>query len=419
MSSTCFSARPDRGAGRPILRCWSICATIVAICMAATGLARADVPYNITALNVLPGSIDGLAFGLNNVGQVVGDSRLDRTGNVGRSRPVVWDYGGAPHELWSDQTVGGNLLGINNSGEIVGRYGSGSGIPLPGPGVPYGRAFYFSTATGRIDIGLAPTGNSKAAAINAAGQVAGTSETLDTVIINGTPMQQYIPHAFVWDKTNGIRAIGDLNGGDSFANAVNSYGQVVGYGDLANGHWGAFVWDATNGIRDLPTTPGQSSQAYAINDRGQVLGVDFGIGGVLWDLATGTETAVPNGDALNNLGQVVGSAYGGGAFLWYETGGTRLLSSLIPAGTGWQLDYAFAINDAGDIAGYGLLNGQIRGFLMTPVPEPASWLLFASAAAALISLRCLGRPFQIKRRPPQRRPIILTVTQGLKQSLTA
>jgi uncharacterized membrane protein len=142
----------------------------------------------------------------------------------------------------------------------------------------------------------------------------------------------------------------------------------------------------------LPTTPGLSSQAFAINDRGQVLGVDFGLGGVIWDLVTGTKQVVPDPAGLsgiNNLGQIVGSLSRDkdGAFIWDESLGKRFLSDLIPSGTGWELDYAFAINDAGDIVGYGDLNGQVRGFLMTPVPEPAAWSLFAAGALGLLACR--------------------------------
>jgi probable HAF family extracellular repeat protein len=42
------------------------------------------------------------------------------------------------------------------------------------------------------------------------------------------------------------------------------------------------------------------------------------------------------------------------------------LNSLIPAGSGWVLDGATAVNDAGQIAGYGTINGAAHAFLLTP-----------------------------------------------------
>ena len=49
------------------------------------------------------------------------------------------------------------------------------------------------------------------------------------------------------------------------------------------------------------------------------------------------------------------------------------LNDLLPAGSGWYLLDASAINNAGDIVGYGYNpDGQEHAFLMTPqsVPEP-------------------------------------------------
>ncbi len=44
------------------------------------------------------------------------------------------------------------------------------------------------------------------------------------------------------------------------------------------------------------------------------------------------------------------------------------LNSLIPAGSGWVLTRATAINDAGHIVGSGVIGGQVRAFLLTPDP---------------------------------------------------
>ena len=42
------------------------------------------------------------------------------------------------------------------------------------------------------------------------------------------------------------------------------------------------------------------------------------------------------------------------------------LNNLIPANSGWLLQQATAINDQGQIVGYGTLNGQSEAFLLTP-----------------------------------------------------
>lgn len=336
-----------------------------------TKVTFASVQYNVVALNALPGGLDTLAFGINETGQIVGDSRLNRSGNVGQSRPVVWDYTGAPHELWSDQSVGGSLIDINNHGEIVGRYGSGSDIPLPGPGVPYGRALYWSESTGRIDIGFESGGNSQAVAINDLGQVIGTSERLEIVNINGDIQPQFIPRPYIWDASSGIRDLGTLGGLGGFATGINESGQVTGYTELANGTTRGFIWDAANGIRELPTSPNSSSVATAINDFGQVLGYDFGVGAVIWDVMSGTSQPAYDGRDLNNSEQVVGGAIFDPT-IWNKTMGVQQLSALIPPDSNWQLEIAFAINETNAIAGYGAFNGGLRGFVMLPIPEPDS-----------------------------------------------
>jgi len=48
------------------------------------------------------------------------------------------------------------------------------------------------------------------------------------------------------------------------------------------------------------------------------------------------------------------------------------LNALLPSGSGWNLYAAEAINDQGQIVGYGLINGQenpVHAFLMTPGRE--------------------------------------------------
>jgi hypothetical protein len=42
------------------------------------------------------------------------------------------------------------------------------------------------------------------------------------------------------------------------------------------------------------------------------------------------------------------------------------LNSLIDPDLGWDLQWAFDINDRGQVAGYGVLDGKFRAFVMTP-----------------------------------------------------
>jgi hypothetical protein len=70
---------------------------------------------------------------------------------------------------------------------------------------------------------------------------------------------------------------------------------------------------------------------------------------------------------MNNHGQVVGrsSLVTGSRVLYpflYSGGHVANLNSLLPLNSGWILDDAISINDAGEIVGGGTHNGLSRGF---------------------------------------------------------
>jgi probable HAF family extracellular repeat protein len=90
-------------------------------------------------------------------------------------------------------------------------------------------------------------------------------------------------------------------------------------------------------MQDLGTLGGANSFAWGINESGQVVG---------------------EAQIVGNLGYH--------AFL-YKDGVMTDLNSLLPAGSGWELLRATRINAAVQITGYGILNGEIRGFLLTPI----------------------------------------------------
>jgi probable HAF family extracellular repeat protein len=102
----------------------------------------------------------------------------------------------------------------------------------------------------------------------------------------------------------------------------------------------------------------------------------------LTDLGTlGGSTSI--GQGINASGQVTGYAYTTGnashAFLYDIVHGMVDLNSLITPSSGWVLNGGWAINDVGQIAGYGTIGGETHAFLLTPVPvpEPSSLVLAA------------------------------------------
>ncbi len=73
---------------------------------------------------------------------------------------------------------------------------------------------------------------------------------------------------------------------------------------------------------------------------------------------------------INNRGEVVGFSFpgplgGGRAIVWVDKVPVDL-NTLIPAGSPSYLQFASSINDAGEIVGWGTINGDVHAFLATP-----------------------------------------------------
>ena len=99
------------------------------------------------------------------------------------------------------------------------------------------------------------------------------------------------------------------------------------------------------------------------------------------------------GYGINASGQIVGdspTAFSSvHAFLYTAANGMVDLNTLVPSGTGWSLDYAYSINDAGQITGSGTKTTcgpntcvfLTHAFVLTPPPPPMGALISGTAVA--------------------------------------
>jgi len=342
-----------------------------------TGIVPPPI-YDVVELASL-GAPYTVPVAINNSGQIVGYSANES----GYYQAAFWSsHSSGPVNLGDLGGNQGEALGINDSGQIVGQTWRADGQR---------RATFWTNSGSRpLDLGTFPGGvYSSASGINGTGHIAGSAHG------NILDVGAYFDAAFWSDSSSSPLRLDRSFHNVFHANAISDGDLIVGDAlDLdegAAGRYHAAIWGAgccATRLDDL----GGTSGALGVNASGLIIGSahgpeDYETFAVVWGLGGGpsvlnslTPTFGHTSDSalgINASGQIVGSShlgfprYGIRAALWPSPADPPIdLNDVIPSNSGWVLQFANAINDSGEIVGYGTFGGVLseqRAFALVPV----------------------------------------------------
>lgn len=323
-------------------------AGVVLLTLTSNGAAKI---YRVTDLGSLLGGYT-IPQAINNKGQIVGSNYTPASdtghaflwengvmtdlGTLGGEWSAAWDindngvivgdYGGSTGNFGFVGTAGGGSLstldqlsdarGINNAGVIVGTIISGGN-----PAILDGGGLTVLPVSGGAN------------AVNDSGWVVG-----QMAVSVATPPYS-VGHGFLY-RDGALTDLGNLQGlYDAGAHDINDSGLIVGNGYVLIGIYKfqhACEWRDGSIIDIHPVSGSQNSYCYKLNNRGDIVGQGY-----------------------NNL-----NGYYYFPFYHFADGGSSLS---IVSDTAWQIVNLLDINDSGQIAADGFLNGVEHGFRLDPV----------------------------------------------------
>jgi hypothetical protein len=358
--------------------------TLSLITLLALGtVAKAGQEYEVVRIGNLHGADWGRAVAINNHNTVVGWSSTD-----GVKTGFRWSEGNPIENMnvwYKDEYI---FTDINDNGHMVGYFredGITKGFLHVSPG--WGTHYLYHNE---------PTGDF------------GDSQTFGINNLNHTVGNMGLD----WEKRAAgwtIQFGGFLFPGGqaetSQAYAINDSDTTAGFA-YVNGIQRAKLFYNNQTVQDLHSMiPGATgSLAGNINDQGSATGIFRDPSGHIWSFLFNPELGMQvfqnisgydsmSFSSLSGNGVVVGYANPDQGLLdnqavrWTQGGGVLDLNTLIDPNSGWELDEAYDVNEAGYIVGSGKFNGAYSNYMLRPVPEPATLTALALGSIALLRRR--------------------------------
>lgn len=371
--------------------------TALVIGLAVAGTAEADaIRYELTDLTPVPGPEATKARFIDDAGHALASHSLPPW-DVGPGEPAGWLLATDGTEAIERKDLLPTGFAMSPGGRVVGTSRETGDLEF----FHWDGDRLVADGSAAVPADLMPEG-AEPTAINDQGEVVGIF-TSDRLVGYRTS------HAFKY--SNGTFSV--VPGIDGRVDAVyltdiNNRGEILGhsFGSRAGSEPFLIRPDGTLDRLGLPTGI-RDGYASEMNEAGQVVGVGNAqfVGpmghaqlyqdGRWYDLGAvdGIASSLANG--INGAGLVVGASFGsdGTVATLFVDGKAIDLNTLIPPNTGWTLTNAFAINDAGQIVGEGIVRASYgvwtHAFLLTPVetPEPSTLAVLLVGAAALAARR--------------------------------
>ena len=328
---------------------------------------------------------------INDLGQVTGFYSITPT----QYRGFLWNAG-AKTDLGvlqlpdSDPSQSQSRgVAINRSGVIAGN----SDVFIPSTGGSVTRAFRWNSGVlsdlGTLSSTQYSNTSAEASDINDSGDIVGVADAFT--------QNSFGRRAFLFrNDTSAMVDLGSLSTSpfNSYSRAfkVNNARSVIGESSTDSGATHQFFRAFNRPMISLNNLLGvqfgfSELMLKDLNNRGQALGRSLDMNGiesaVIYDSRVNAFTNIGaanpgnliRAEDINELGAVVGSTRtgdGNSTAYVYRNGAITALQPLIPNAANWYIYDANLINDRGQIAGVGYLNGQTAAFVLTPVTARVS-----------------------------------------------